>query len=308
MPRHSLLLLILLFSGNAAAFELIATRVTDNVYALVGETEARTQDNHGLNNTLGFITASSSVILVSSGTNAEAVNLIKRAIRSVTDKPVKHVINIGTQDHHWMGNHYFARDGAQIIALQKTVDSQRENVDSQLTRLELGIKQQIKTVIPMHANQVIDSDRHVFSIDGVELELIWPGKGHYAGDAVLWMPSQRVLFTGDFVYMDRMLAIHPTSDAKAWQQSFHQAMALQPEKIIPGHGRPTDMKGAMRDTGSYLDWITTRVQQAQQDWQELDETIDALSDAPQWQHLKHYDSWHRRNIHQTYMQMEASAE
>lgn len=308
MPRLIFLALIVLISGNALAFELTVSRVTDTVYALVGETEARTQENHGLNNTLGFIITSNSVILVSSGTNAEAVKMIESAISSVSDKPIRHVINIGTQDHHWMGNHYFAQNGAQITALQRTVTSQKDNVDSQLTRLQQGIKEQIKTVIPMHANHVIDSDRHTFSIDGVELELIWPGKGHYAGDAVLWVPSQRVIFGGDFIYMERMLAIHPTSDAKAWQQSFHRIIDLQPEHIIPGHGKPTDIKGATRDTGSYLDWLTAEVHKAQEDWQDIEETIDKLSDAPQWRHLKHYDSWHRRNIHQTYLQMEASTD
>ena len=38
----------------------------------------------------------------------------------------------------------------------------------------------------------------------------------------------------------------------------------------------------------------------------MEETIDSLSDAPQFKHLIHYDSWHRRNIHQTYLQLESA--
>jgi glyoxylase-like metal-dependent hydrolase (beta-lactamase superfamily II) len=106
--------------------------------------------------------------------------------------------------------------------------------------------------------------------------------------------------------MDRMLGIHPTSDAAAWQQSFHKIMALAPSHIIPGHGRPTDVAGAKRDTGDYLDWLITNVRAALKDWLEIEETIDSLSDAPQFKHLIHYDSWHRRNVHQTYLQLEAA--
>ena len=205
-----------------------------------------------------------------------------------------------------MGNYYFARQGAETIALRRTVETQKQNLDTQLTRLAQGIKEQIKTVKPQHAGTIIDADKHVMTLAGIKLELLWPGKGHYAGDAVLWLPQSGALFTGDFIYMDRMLGIHPTSDAAAWQQSFHKIMALAPSHIIPGHGRPTDVAGAKRDTGDYLDWLMTNVRAALKDWLEIEETIDSLSDAPQFKHLIHYDSWHRRNIHQAYLQLEAA--
>jgi glyoxylase-like metal-dependent hydrolase (beta-lactamase superfamily II) len=292
--------------GMAQAFELQTVAVNERVYALVGSTDARTEQNYGLNNTLGFVIGDNSIILVSSGTNADATKLIKDAVSAVSSKPITHVINIGTQDHHWMGNVYFSSGGAKVIALKKTVDSQKANLAPQLERLEHGIKDGINTVKPRHAGTVIDADRHVLEIDGVSLELIWPGKGHYAGDAVLWVPQQATLFTGDFVYMDRMLGIHPTSDVLAWQQSFHRIASMPARHIIPGHGKPTDINGAKRDTGDYLDWLVEKVSASVDEWQDIDETIESLADAPRFQHLRHYESWHRRNIHQAYLQIEAA--
>ena len=99
--------------------------------------------------------------------------------------------------------------------------------------------------------------------------------------------------------------IHPTADVAAWQQSFHVMAALNPTHIIPGHGRPTDLAGAKRDSGDYLDWLTNEVGSAISEWKEIEETIDSLADASQFKHLAHYDDWHRRNIHQTYLQLEA---
>jgi glyoxylase-like metal-dependent hydrolase (beta-lactamase superfamily II) len=299
-------------SGNADIkdvenkYSLSVVKVTNNVYALVGDTGARSEGNHGLNNTLGFIETDKHIVLIGSGTNADAVKLIEQAIRSVSDKPVSHVINIGTQDHHWMGNHYFAEQGATIVALKKTVEAQKADMDAQLTRLEAGIKAQITSVRPEHATRVIDGDKHVMEIDGITMQLIWPGKGHYAGDAILWLPAQKTVFTGDLVFMDRMLGIHPTSDVAEWQKSFHVMAGLNPEHIIPGHGRPTDLAGAKQDTGNYLDWLVAEVGAALEEWKEIDETIEGLADASQFKHLEHYDSWHRRNIHQTYLQLEAS--
>jgi len=286
-------------------YSLDVVKVTDRVYALIGDTGARSESNHGLNNTLGFIEADNHIILISSGTNADAVKLIEKAIRKISDKPISYVINTGTQDHHWMGNHYFIAQGATVIALKKTVETQKENMDSQLVRLESGIKEQIASVKPEHATRVIDEDKHVMEVDGMTMELIWPGKGHYAGDAILWLPAQKTVFTGDLVYMDRMLGIHPTSDVAEWQKSFHMMASLNPQYIIPGHGHPTNMAGAKRDTGDYLDWLVDKVGAAIEEWIEMDETIDSLADADQFKHLEHYDSWHRRNINQTYLQLEA---
>lgn len=301
-----LYLFLLLVGHSLFAAELKVHAVTERVYALVGETEARTKDNHGLNNTLGFIKTNKGIVLVSSGTNAQSYDVIMNAIRTVSDKPVTQVINIGTQDHHWMGNHYFIQQGADVIALKRTVDTQKANRDAQLTRLQQGIGEQIKTVHPQHATQIIEADRHDMSIDGVSMELVWPGKGHYAGDAILWLPEEKVMFTGDFVYMDRMLGIHPTSDAAAWQKSFHVIASYTPRHVIPGHGNPTNLDGARRDTGDYLDWLITNVGAAIEDWKEIDETIEGLSEAPRFKHLIHYDSWHRRNIHQAYLQLESA--
>jgi glyoxylase-like metal-dependent hydrolase (beta-lactamase superfamily II) len=306
ITRVLLLFCLLPLHPPLLAYEPEVQKVVDHVYALVGETEARTKQNHGLNNTLGFIETENGIVLVSSGTGKQAYESIMRAIRSVSEKSVTHVINIGTQDHHWMGNHYFIRQGAEVIALKRTVDTQKANMDSQLTRLEQGIGEEIKTVHPEHATRVIDADQHTLTIDGIKMKLIWPGKGHYAGDAILWLPEQKVMFTGDFVYMDRMLGIHPTSDAAAWQKSFHVIVDYHPQHIIPGHGKPTTIAGARRDTGDYLDWLISNVRAAIKDWKEMEETIDSLSDAPQFKHLIHYDSWHRRNIHQTYLQLESA--
>jgi len=39
---------------------------------------------------------------------------------------VKWVINTGSQDHRWLGNDYFVSKGAEIIALEKTAETQKQ--------------------------------------------------------------------------------------------------------------------------------------------------------------------------------------
>jgi len=310
MKNPLILFLLLLGAGLSArsvmAFELQVEPVAEDVYALVGEIGPRKPENHALNNTLGFVVTPEAVVLVGSGTTESAGRLIEQAIARVTPKPVRWVVNIGVQDHHWMGNRYFTRQSAQVIALQRTVDGQRQVLDNHLRRLRqvLGDKE-ADSLPPEWAAEPLTGERAQFELGGKRFELLWPGGGHFPGDALLWMPDQRVVFAGDYIFHDRMLGIRPESKLLDWRRSFHRIEVLKPLWVVPGHGHAGDLSKARRDTGDYLDWLVVQVGKALEDWKELEETVDELADALQFRHLKFYDAWHRRNIHSAYLQLEA---
>jgi len=304
--RSVLLFLLLVASTNGGAFELKVEPVVENVYAIVGEIGPRTPENHGLNNTLGFVVTDEGVVLVGSGATPAGAKLVEHAVASVTDKPIRLLVNIGVQDHHWMGNSYFADKGVPIKALARTVDSQRQQAEAHIGRLSAQVGDEAKTVVPTYATDIVDADRQTFEFGDVTFELLWPGDGHFAGDAVLWLPQTRTVFTGDFVFLGRLLGIHPTSPVAKWQQSFHEIEKLAAAHVVPGHGHPADMEKAKAETGDYLDWLITGVSKALEDWQDLGDTIEQMGDAPAFAHLQFFDGWHKRNVHQTYMQLEAA--
>lgn len=304
MRKYLVWSVLVLTSFSLHAFELPAQQVTSSIYALVGEVGPRTAENHALNNTMGFVVTGEGCVLVSSGATPSGARLIEQAIRKVTDQPVRWVINIGAQDHHWLGNSYFVEKGAEVLALKRTVSSQKQHVEDHLDRLKRVMGEGAENVLPVYATTTFDIDHASFTLGGVDFELIWQGGGHFPGDAVLWLPKEQAVFTGDLVYNDRMLGIFPYSHVTSWQKAFHEMASLNPLFVIAGHGQPGDLAKAKRDTGDYLDWLVTEVSSAVDDWQELGETVELLGDAPAFQRLKFYDSWHKRNVNQTYVQME----
>lgn len=285
-------------------FRLTPVNVAENVYALIGPTQNRTYENHALNNNVGFVVTDAGIAIIDSGASRLGARVIEAAVREVSDQPIRWVFNLGVQDHRWLGNGHFADQGARVIALARTVDAQNRHADAHVALLRGILKERFDGTEPLTASDPIQADHAEFEFGGIRFVLRWLGDAHYRGDAVLWLPQSGVLFTGDIVFHDRMLGVWPHSPVDAWRDTFRAMERLPARVIVPGHGKPGDPTQARRDTGDYLDFLMDRVASAARDWEPMDAVTARLADQPRFQHLEHYDGWHRRNINQTYLQFE----
>jgi glyoxylase-like metal-dependent hydrolase (beta-lactamase superfamily II) len=209
------ILVALLLAVPAQAFELAPQRIADGVYALIGPTGARTYDNHALNANFGFVVTNEGVALIDSGASRQGAQLLERAVQTVTDRPIRWVINTGSQDHRWLGNAYFEAQGAQIVALELTARTQRQFADQHLAGLERVLKDRLAGTAARITPEPISGDRTALTLGGVPIELHWFGDAHFPGDTVAWLPQQRVLFSGDLIYVDRMLGVLPWSHVES---------------------------------------------------------------------------------------------
>jgi glyoxylase-like metal-dependent hydrolase (beta-lactamase superfamily II) len=293
--------------ASAKEFSLKTVKVTEQIYALVGPLAGRTYENHGLNNTLGFMVTDNGVILLDSGASSKGAAIIEKAIATITSQPVKWVINTGAQDHRWLGNGYFAAKGAEIIALARTVKSQQSFAEQHIRQLSSILKDRFAGTKPFYAGRKISGNHVMLELGGVKLELIWFAGAHYPDDIVVWIPESKTVFAGDLVYMDRMLGILPDerSNPISWAKAFHSMEKLAPEHIIPGHGNPGGITKARRDTGDYLDWLLENIRPAVANMDEIATVVRKLADAQQFRHLVNYDSWHRTNINRTFTRLES---
>jgi glyoxylase-like metal-dependent hydrolase (beta-lactamase superfamily II) len=282
-------------------------QVTDRVYYFMGSLDGRTYENHALNNNLAFVVTDDGVVLIDSGPSRRVAERIEQAIATVTDRPVRWVINSGSQDHRWLGNDYFHERGAEIIALRRTTETQARFADHHMAHLERILAQRLEGTRPLPAPEPVDADRHAVTLGGVELALIHAGDAHFPGDVLVWIPGEDTVFTGDIVYLDRILGIHPWSDIRGWLDAFAALEALDPAHVVPGHGAAADMARARADTGDYLAALLAGVRRGLDDWEELNETVEHLGDMPRFRHLRHYDEWHRLNVNRVYLNLEAGA-
>lgn len=298
---------VMLFTHTVRAEAVLTVDTLGNgVYALIGQTGARLHENFGLNANYGVIDTPEGTILIDSGASTVAAKLLESEARKLTGKPVKWVINTGVQDHRWLGNGYFAAQGAQIIALQRTTTTQARLGKGQIESLARELKEQMDGTIPAPAVQPLAGDTQTLTLGGRTLELRYFDHAHFAGDAVVWLPKEKILFSGDHIYVDRLLGILPESNAETWLKAFNQAIALQPVRIVPGHGRVCDVAQAQREAGDYLAFVVEGTKKFAEDMAGVDAAVGALKDAPAFKHLRNFDDLHRGNVNRAYLRFESA--
>ena len=304
MYKTLLVFLIALFPAAVLAdYPPRVEKVVDNVYAIVGPLGQRSAENDGLNANFGFIVGRDGVILIDSGASRLGAEKIETAIRAVSELPVRWVINTGSQDHRWLGNDHFAARGAEIIALARTAATQAQFAEQHLTGLKHFLGDRLAGTRPLPATTTLAGEGATLERGGETLELAYTD-AHFPGDARVWLPKHGVVFTGDLVYVDRMLGVLPWSSVRHGQRAFHALEALQPAHIVPGHGRVCDLAQAKRETGDYYDFLVNTVGAAAKEMESMSEVLDRHADLPAFRHLENYAGLHRANMNRAFVEFE----
>ena len=91
------------------------------------------------------------------------------------------------------------------------------------------------------------------SVDGTEVRLIEVGPAHTRGDILVHVPSQRVVFTDDILFVGG----HPivwAGPVRNWVAALDRILAMDVDTVVPGHGPVVDT-GAVDDEREYLLWV-----------------------------------------------------
>lgn len=297
-----LLCALLALPTLAAAVDLRFTEIAPGVHAFIGEMGNRSYENEGMNTNVGFVVTKEGVVVIDSGASYQAAKKIHEAIWRVTNQPVKYVINTGGQDHRWLGNGYFKEQGATIIAHSKAAADMNSRGADQVAVLKGVLRERADGTRPTLPDETFDKEK-TLKLGGTEIRIIHAFGGHTPGDSVVWLPASRTLFSGDLVYVDRMLGVNPVSNTKNWLASFEALEKLAPRRIVPGHGKVCDLAKAKRDTKDYLVLLRGHMKQAIDKGLDLQRAIDTL-DQSRFKTLLNYESLKGSNASNTYLEME----
>ena len=187
------------------------------------------------------------------GVNARVIAEIRR----LTNKPVRTLINSHWHQDHWSGNDQYARawPGLRIIATTEQRDYMRRMSSAYFAATLDSTGEFFREVstLPRRLPDMAFRDTLVFWSGRREIRLM-RATGDATGSAVLYLPAERLLATGDVLVRQEGNTGTPpwTTNSNAiapWLVSLRAFQALDPAIIVPGQG------AALRDRG-YLDLVT----------------------------------------------------
>jgi glyoxylase-like metal-dependent hydrolase (beta-lactamase superfamily II) len=301
--RTTLLLTGLLAATLTHAAQVAFQPVAPNIYAFVGETGARTYENEALNANIGLVVTSDGALLIDSGASWQGAQQIHEAVKKITSQPIKWVINTGGQDHRWLGNGYFVAQGAEVIAHAGARADMQARGGLHLQALQGELKEKLDGTVPTWPTRFIEGNDSRLQMGDTVVDILFRGGAHTPGDILVWLPQQRMLFSGDVVYVDRMLGILPFSNTGHWVETFAAIEQLKPLRIVPGHGQVSDLARAQADTLAYLQALRAHMQIAVAEMANISAAVQSF-DAQPFMRLLHAADLHPGNASRTYLELE----
>lgn len=298
----SLLAMGLTLLSSPALADMTVTQINDSTFALIGPLGNRDPENLGNNSTHGLVVTPEGAILIDTGGSFKGAQALHGVIKTITNQPIKYVINTGGQDHRWIGNSYWKDQGATVIASDDAVADQRARASMQQTGLAALIgADNLEGTSPAYADITFD-EWYDLTLGGVTLQISHQGGAHTPGDSYVWHPAAQTVFTGDIVYVQRMLGVLEVSDAANWLEVFDAMAALNPAHIVPGHGAVTDLATATHDTRDYLQNLRDRMRDHIDNGGDIIGSVEV--DQSAFAYLENFDILARRNAQAVFSQME----
>ena len=170
---HKILFAFFLFwsaQGFASDLLLKPVQVAPNIYAVIGDIGMQSYENDGLNSNLGFVVTPQGVVVINSGPSVRVAKALHEAIRKTTSQPVKWVINVNSQSHHWLGNGYFQALNVPIVAHKEAGLVMREMGEMQLSSLKSLLKDKAAGTYIAYPSELIQ-DKHEIKLGGIVFQL-----------------------------------------------------------------------------------------------------------------------------------------
>ena len=242
--------------ADMTAKKITFTKLSENAYAYTAEGDP----NSGV-----IIGDDSCMVIDTTATPVMAQDLISR-IREITDKPIKYVMLTHYHAVRVLGASAYFKEGAQaVVASTGTYDLIRErgaaDMKSEIERFP-RLFQAVESIPGLTWPEItFDTDMTLF-LGKLEVQLKHIGPGHTRGDAIAWIPSQKICFSGDLVEYNAGVY---TGDAQLeeWPATLEALRALGAQKLVPGRGPALENAADVNKGIDYTKkWVTDLYQTA----------------------------------------------
>ncbi|MGC1816538.1 MAG: MBL fold metallo-hydrolase [Casimicrobiaceae bacterium] len=221
-------------------------KLSDRAWAYTAEGDPNT----------GIVVGDDAVMVIDTQATPVMAQDVIRRIREVTDKPIRYVV---LSHYHAVRVLGAAAYGAShVIASQDTrdliVERGAQDMKSEIERFP-RLFRAVESVPGLTWPNLVFKGEMTLWLGKLEVKILQLGRGHTKGDTVVWLPSEKILFSGDLVEYG---ATPYAGDAyyEDWPATLDAVAALRPEKLVPGRGAslttPQQVQAGVAGTRAFI--------------------------------------------------------
>ncbi|HEX6138482.1 MAG TPA: MBL fold metallo-hydrolase [Casimicrobiaceae bacterium] len=221
-------------------------KLSDRAYAYTAEGDPNT----------GIVVGDDAVMVIDTQATPVMAQDVIRRVREVTDKPIRYVVMSHYHAVRVLGASAYGAD--HIIASQDTyeliVERGAQDMKSEIERFP-RLFHAVESVPGLTWPNLVFKGEMTLWLGKLEVRILQLGRGHTKGDTVVWLPSEKVLFSGDLVEYE---ATPYAGDAyfEDWPRTLDALAALAPDKLVPGRGAalmtPRDVQAGLAGTRAFI--------------------------------------------------------
>jgi glyoxylase-like metal-dependent hydrolase (beta-lactamase superfamily II) len=276
-------------------------RLAPDVYAVLGDSGKGAEGRPNA----GFIVTKAGIVAVGGLASPAQARAVIRTIRTRSKQPIRYLVLYAHHPDMMFGAIEFKRVGAKIVAHPDTrVLAAEGGPDAMLADWDrvvglqelLGFEYANAPDRPVSASDTLRLGRKLIAV-------IHPGAAHSAGDLMIWLPREGVLFAGDILLEDGgTMVVDGNSAVLLRTLTFIDSLA--PKVIVPGHGRiPRDPLAITARTRDYITALRDTMRVEVGKGTSMRKAMASLPPADEGRPVS-YNSRLRRNAVRIYVEME----
>jgi quinoprotein relay system zinc metallohydrolase 2 len=285
-----LLTLLSRVSAGAKAERIDFNEVAPGIFVHVGQYALVNAANHGDISNVCCIIGTSAAAVIDTGGSYRVGKALLEAIRQITSKPIRYIINTHMHPDHVLGNAAFEGIGAEFIGHHNLPAALAARAESYLrnARERIGDEAFAGTKIVLPTKLVTDTLD--LDLGGRSLTLKARPTAHTNNDLTIFDSATETFLLGDLLFSDHI----PTLDGSivGWLKLIPELMQEKAARAIPGHGpKSTQWPQAILPEQRYLEAIARDVRAMIKDGKTIDEAVAhaGQSERGQWQLFDEYN-------------------